>query len=787
RNLEGFTETQRWQTLTALQQKYLSTLDGLKLWDRQTARRFAIQHDECELRKPLVLIGAVDLNQAMRMMLDQVAKKAPEAVTALIYAPAEWRKRFDSHGCLAPDVWQEAELSIPDEIVVEADDPADQADTVARQLADAAEFRPEDITVGLPDERILPMVMRQLDECEVPNRYGPGRSVGSTSVCRLLSNLAEWIETNRYPEFAAVVRHPDMEQWLLRDGVRPGWLEALDDYYNSHLPTAIGGDWLGDAARTDGLRDVESHIKRLLKGLRGGPRPLSEWLPSIGKLLLKIYGERDFDLENEADRVRWMAIQCVQKSLQHLVRLPSELTPNVSASEAIEFVLDQVSGERIAPKNAEAAVELVGWLELSLDDAPRLIVTSFNEGFVPSSMNADLFLPGALRTALGLEDNARRYARDAYALSTLLSPWRETTLIVGRRTEDDDPLAPSRLLFAADPDVLARRALRFFSPLESKLDRRPLAGGLRATRRDLGFDVPRPQDTEEPLEHLRVTAFAAYLACPYRFYLSQVLGFRSASDDATELDGAAFGSLAHTVLEEFASSDERESTDADRIRLCFEHLLARQVARQFGEHPGPAIRIQVQQLRLRLAALAEWQAERAVQGWRIEHAELAFSRKSDERPEIRRPGELLVDGRIMYLTGRIDRIDVNVNTGQRQILDYKTSDSGLKPQQTHRHKHEWVDLQLPLYRHLARSLGIDEPVGLGYVLLPKNSANVGLALAEWSAEELAEADRMAQQVVRQIRAGEFWPPKEPPPKFSEELAFICMDGVFGRKRFEPVG
>ncbi|MCA9204615.1 MAG: PD-(D/E)XK nuclease family protein, partial [Planctomycetales bacterium] len=135
-----------------------------------------------------------------------------------------------------------------------------------------------------------------------------------------------------------------------------------------------------------------------------------------------------------------------------------------------------------------------------------------------------------------------------------------------------------------------------------------------------------PQDTEEPLEHLRVTAFAAYLACPYRFYLSQVLGFRSASDDATELDGAAFGSLAHTVLEEFASSDERESTDSDRIRLCFEHLLARQVARQFGEHPGPAIRIQVQQLRLRLAALAEWQAERAVQGWRIEHAELAFSR-----------------------------------------------------------------------------------------------------------------------------------------------------------------
>ena len=37
------------------------------------------------------------------------------------------------------------------------------------------------------------------------------------------------------------------------------------------------------------------------------------------------------------------------------------------------------------------------------------------------------------------------------------------------------------------------------------------------------------------------------------------------------------------------------------------------------------------------------------------------------------------------------------------VVDYKTADRGDKPQQTHRKGDEWIDLQLPLYRHLVRA------------------------------------------------------------------------------------
>lgn len=88
---------------------------------------------------------------------------------------------------------------------------------------------------------------------------------------------------------------------------------------------------------------------------------------------------------------------------------------------------------------------------------------------------------------------------------------------------------------------------------------------------------------------------------------------------------------------------------------------------------------------------------------------------------------------------------------------------------------------MPLYRHLARELGIEQSVRLGYVVLPKRISDVGALLADWTDADLAEADRTAQEVVRGIRSEVFWPPTEPPPDFTEDFAAICQDGVFGRK------
>ena len=128
-----------------------------------------------------------------------------------------------------------------------------------------------------------------------------------------------------------------------------------------------------------------------------------------------------------------------------------------------------------------------------------------------------------------------------------------------------------------------------------------------------------------------------------------------------------------------------------------------------------------------------------------------------------------VDGRPILLRGRIDRIDHNERTGEWAVFDYKTSDRGEEPEKTHRKGRgddkRWVDLQLPLYRHLLPALrdGNGAPivppdaldrVRLGYILLPRDLTSVGEKLAEWSPEELASADDAARRSsARSARTG----------------------------------
>jgi RecB family exonuclease len=358
-------------------------------------------------------------------------------------------------------------------------------------------------------------------------------------------------------------------------------------------------------------------------------------------------------------------------------------------------------------------------------------------------------------------------------LSTLLASRQRIDLIVARRNVDGDPLAPSRLLFATDRETMAERARKFFAQPTSTHALPPLVGQLRPGCDVANLFVPPPVPLSEPVRELSVTAFRDYLACPYRFYLRRVLHLRAVDDTAEELDGALFGSLLHEVLQRFGNGPCRDSTNAGEIEEFLEHTLNELAAGEFGQRALASVLVQLAQMRLRLRAFAEKQALWAAASWRIEHTEVPAAGHKETT--------LNVDGESLVLRGRIDRIDVNHETGERVILDYKSSDSGKSPEKVHQRSGQWVDLQLPLYRHLVRSLGMDGPVRLGYVLLPKDISNVDFCLAEWTEDDLVAADEVAYDVIRDIRAERFWPPTDPPPDFSEEFASICQDGVFEKR------
>jgi ATP-dependent helicase/nuclease subunit B len=767
--IKQFPERSRWSVLHDLQQAYLRMLDRLELWDIQMARQVAIEQRECHTDCDLILVGAADMTVLLRKMLDQVSDR----VTTLVFAPESWHDRFDRHGCLIPSAWQSVTIDLPHHPVHVVEGPAEQADRVARCLADfEGRYRADEITIGLADEAAAPLIQRQLQQCEIRSRYAGGVPLSRTSPYRLIAAVLAFLRSGSYTDFAALVRHPDADQYLQQQGVAPTWLDDLDEYYRRHLPDRWGTTWVRDPCGQS-VADAYSKIQRCLGEFDSSIRPMIQWANPLRSLVTTVYGGRDWNQQDASQRMVLHVLRRLQEVLEEQIEpIPQRLMPSLPAADMLQLVLDQLQSDCLPVPTDAGAVHLAGWLELALDDAPALIVCGLNEGLVPSSVNADLFLPDALRSRLGLQDNQRRYARDAYALSVLMATRQHLHAIVTRRNLDGDPLAPSRLLFATDPQTLAARALKFFSPPTPVHELPPLAGVLTAGQRASDFPIPQPVPLDQPINSMRVTAFRDYLACPYRFYLRHVLGLRPVDDRAEELDGAAFGNLLHDVMYRFGNDPLRDATDPDQIRQLLEELLDQRVAELFGQRPMAAVGVQVEQLRQRLQTFAEFQAGWAQQGWRIRHIEVP----SGDQAGV----EFLVDDLPFLLRGRIDRVDVHRDTGEIAVLDYKTSDLAKTPDAVHRRSRQWVDLQLPLYRHLVASLGISRPVRLGYLLLPRDLSSIDVAFAPWTPEELHQADEVARSVVRAVRQQQFWPPADPPPDFAEDFAPICQDSVFDR-------
>ena len=139
----------------------------------------------------------------------------------------------------------------------------------------------------------------------------------------------------------------------------------------------------------------------------------------------------------------------------------------MSAVEAISFILQELSSVNIppdAPKESVPSIELLGWLELALDEAPVLIVTGMNNEIVPSKLNYPGWLPETIRFNLELDRRDRRFARDAYIYEFLVHSKDHLRVISGRRGISGDPLLPSRILLNVEDEQIADHALHAMKP-----------------------------------------------------------------------------------------------------------------------------------------------------------------------------------------------------------------------------------------------------------------------------------------------------------------------------------
>jgi len=762
---EHLQEPERWRDLESLETAYLEKLKAAGYADGLHARiaRAAVPTLPVGTQR-VVVACAPDLSTLVTRALESLSARIP--VDVLVHAPASLAGLFDTWGGPIADKWNARRIDIPQpaKSVLLAGTPLSQAERVVEEVRTSV-YAPEDIALGVPDRTVIAPLEEALGAAGISSFDPSDRWLREHALYRLLAAFESVVGDGSYEAVSMFLRHPDVLAHVCAEGdVTPAALLAdMDAYQNTFLPQSFDDFALrfeGIAFRgCKGIRErfeEAGHAVEYIARLRATfeREPMTE---AVRKCLQKIYVQRLLQSNVECDREFAEAAGQVDAVL-HEFEDPGLQALGYDNARLLTLLNRRLAVERIHKETARAVVDLEGWVELPWNNAPFLIVTGMNEGVVPGGRLADAFLPDSMRSLMGLRDDAARAARDAFIMQSCIEPRRragQVRFIAGKTASSGDPLLPSRLLFRCTDRQLPGRAERLFGSVAP--ERENIASSI-----SFPLDPATAKEERELPRSMSVTTFRQYLACPLRFYLSQIVGMAAMGDDKDGPDALDFGSMMHDVLE--AMGRDRAlwgGTDAEKLRRVLEEMAEQWMTERFGLTRTLAVSVALNAAKQRLGAAAAVQVDLVRDGWEIIEAE--------------RKIETVIAG--MPVRGKIDRVDRHRETGAVRIIDYKTSDSAVTPRDAHLKRASddtdgymrvdtdgksmrWVDLQLPLYDTLRMTWMPDmQDCVPAYFNLPKAVTQTSVsAWGGFSATLRTSAEECAAEIVRRIQGGVFWPP-----------------------------
>ncbi|MGC4014344.1 MAG: PD-(D/E)XK nuclease family protein [Luteolibacter sp.] len=774
RKLSKTVEAGRWQALALLEER-VERLLGTWGWISRSTLLARAEFPPMAGTREIVLAGVSDFPVAVAALL----MKAPVPVTALIGAPPEEAGAFDDLGRpMAFELKDVLEAEKPKKVESEiwtgrifewpeagqgsvslTSDPRQQAAEAVR-LAASAGTPSDELALGTADEETAGELVRAFgragwvlhDPSHLPPQpvmawLAAWRTFVSSPTLAAAIDLLGFNQTGvfvsgrRAQRVKALSRSRDA--WLAKD--RADLIRALEVASRDQEDLQLAAETmkaLEDLRRNflhEGFHAGLARLMEVFDPKREETAELHDWLDATARMATRVDRDPEF----------WIGL--LLASGPEAVAIPPE----------------------------DRVLDVQGWLELFHEPGRHLIICGMNEGKVPGSASSDAWLPENTRKYLDLATDHTRASRDAYLLAAMTHARRHegrVDLLLAKSGAGGDSLLPSRLLLAADEKDLPARVTALFRELE------PPDAGLAWTLEEAWKWRPRVMEMKP---RLGVTAFADYLACPFRFYLKHVVKMSSPEPERVEWNARDFGNIAHTVLENWAMDEEaKDFSKTEAVEAWVHAELDRLVAERFGGKPPLAVRIQQESLRQRLSWFAKVQAGERAKGWRIVEVEKKF--------------EIPVND--FMIVGRIDRIELH-DDGRRRVLDYKTGNVG-PIESAHRvaissrtvlpahlenvpailhtapdgKVKRWKNLQLATYAAALRD--VDE---IGYFALGAVEGDVGLSLWEgFGPDDRDSAMACARWVIGQLNNRVFHPPAEKVPWDDYEVL------TFGRSLAETV-
>jgi ATP-dependent helicase/nuclease subunit B len=704
------------------------------------------------------------------------------AVDLLIWQPGHTDRITDTWGRPDPQAWSERTIEIKPEVIKQVKEPIDETQLAVDFALRASPAGDYAIVMGDPN-------LGNAFKTEFWSRGGTaylpeGEGLLQSEAATLLLEWESFRKTHDLRKLRRLLEIPAFAQWLdtKKDFKQSIALSACDALLSqSVVATLQQGRALTAVPLPKDARPAEQ------KARRGGRVLLAKvqtYINVTGLELLSTLCENGMLKTSDASQRVLEMGQTLHES-PVFKKWPEGIMPSFARA---------LREEQIPKPPSTDVVDINGWLEAPWLEAGRLALCGLIEGCLPSTLDGHPFLPDSLRADLGLTNNAARFARDAYLLDCLLHTRAPSELqcFSSKFDATGNPNRPSRLLLSCHSNELPDRILQLTGKVSSVVN--------RATRQN-NWLWQLPVSVIPKVEKITPTQFKGYLACPFRFCLSQVLKLKEFTPTAREMNAAVFGVLVHSALESFGNQaigmgDKMLTMKEDVIRKCVLDAFTKITYEHFGRQPTPAVRIQIENARTRLIAFARVQAGIFEEGWMIVDVEKKLS-ADGETPLLIGP---------LKLSGIIDRIDHHPKTGAWRIMDYKTFSSNESPLKKHlgpishawmqsnevelnigrrRYLKTWEDLQLPLYRYILEHLRGDQlnetEATTAYFNLPSDPNETGIReftelTNAINPEAYASALSCASEVAENVSAGIFWPPQPFRDSWDDPFAALFVNG-----------
>ncbi|WP_411839547.1 double-strand break repair protein AddB [Paracoccus sp. ME4] len=631
---------------------------------------------------------------------------ARNRLVSLALRPAPVTDQWIAEGPALPDL-VEATAALT---LIEADQPGQEAETIALIMRDAAERDGEQITLIAADSGLIRRVTAALDRWHIRPDDSAGRPLPLTAPGLFLRQVAALFgQALTIDRLLILLKHPltATGSTALPRNEMLRQTRELELQLRRHGPAfpdaAALADWAdrGDAVRKLWAGWLSAMLARITAVARDrAPRPLPDRLADMLDLACALAAGPEGDAQQSR---LWQdkAGQMARAVLDHLSEHAAE-GPDIGPADFSALLVTELQAKAVRDDvEAHHCLRIHGPREARLHGHGTVILSGLNEGGWPQPLSPDPWLSRQMRAAAGLPLPERQIGLAAHDFQQAVAADR--VILTRARRDAEAETIPSRWLNRMlnlmgglperrGPEALAAmraRGNRWLALAEAVA--RPPAQVAPAAR-------PSPIPPGRPFKDLPVTDVSLLIRDPYAVYAKRVLGLRPLPALRPQPDAALRGQTLHAIVEDLLKARPDPDMAPEALKAQFLKVTARKLAEDV---PWPAAR-------------AFWQARIAGIADRIVADELA--RLAEGRPVIvENHGRVALAGMDVVLTAKPDRIDL-LSDGQVMVYDYK---SGTPPTDAMiRH----FDKQLMLEAAMARRGGFDalgpvDVAGIRYIQL----------------------------------------------------------------------